>query len=1284
MRKDLVEDTTEATNNQPVTDPSTTNEDTGNLGNEPTRRDPDYTGGPGISPVENSTTANSTTDNIRVPTSDHMVMEAALEVDRTHRGTERLAGEVSLSKDGLEVASKVEGSSDSDALADENLDDWLPPIPKKPQYVEKTATINARSISQTQAENYSNSQIYSRSFGIGVQKTGSSSINPAVSAAQAIRAADEHNERLTAMDKLGIGANVVKNLLTRPVLGLNLKFIAGTTESFAKFNRERDNVNHVAGNLNINASEDVQLKAFVGNNLKDVNIAARSLKVQGINTSEHNNINVRDNTFKITGTVGIGPIFPIYGNVKLQIGSDISHAAENSNIIRNSQITGENVNVKLDERLDLISANIDAKNSVKVEAKEVNLVSEFSQFRNRKNPERNPVNVGVMFNGTFLPYAYGRPGSTREVHEKTAINQMAGITANNRLDIDTKDLRMTSALIAANSGSVKADTASSSNYIVTDLNTYQRKWNHLDKIFEPLNIENLLVTEESEAYHVEEIRSTVNDKLDLQVKEWRDPNLTTSLEKALATRAADQTSPTSKNSTTDAGFQRPINQSLPADFRSANNSAAPDYYATSDVSDEELPTITPKNLQKNLQKNLRSTGSVYDSRSNSRYNYVDSSVLEDDWTSEAFYTGRTQELAGDLAIDDSYFDPYEVAIGVHNSPINRDINNIKRTIVQDGYHWTPLSVDGIFALDFEWSSNHANYPSKYNFAINIDSVINNLPKNKALNDSARDTLDFYKSTDRVGVDLPSTVQPNSQPSYGTLGAEAPYVPNSDNDFISYYTSTFTNPDFIDSEAEIGEKSFTDFIQNNEIFKNFEKSNLNESLALATDELPTLPDARNIIDRFEGVIDPNNELDSKMPTTPVDIGENESWMPDEDENGNAFIDLPKSFIDGLIDTNGNVVARPSRPDLEEKIDLPEVEIPDVDNRDKDIHIKQPDTSPTDPVRPETGDKDKPEAESPKTETDPGVVPPPPEKEKPVEIPNAKPDLPKIDDFDKIEHTDPNKIVVDNTRTQTVDNKEEDKENENKTPADGNIKDGEILILDNDHSLRKMEFDSLTCYVLEGGPTAILSSMDPSNIKATLFSTYSKSILQALGDSGVICVQAGSDILKTNFNVAHTSYGNGGNIGPIPAINPTAPHEMDILVVVDAKVKQQQIVANNLLEAPKKSKVKFASFKRTEETLPEFRAKEVEIHEVPEVVEIKNKLQTYGIDTSKLLILGTKATTNTAAAEVFGGKANRGLNAEEEEHQNQGQKVSFPKAKPIRTNRVPTVSNDDEPSEETLNF
>lgn len=226
----------------------------------------------------------------------------------------------------------------------------------------------------------------------------------------------------------------------------------------------------------------------------------------------------------------------------------------------------------------------------------------------------------------------------------------------------------------------------------------------------------------------------------------------------------------------------------------------------------------------------------------------------------------------------------------------------------------------------------------------------------------------------------------------------------------------------------------------------------------------------------------------------------------------------------------------------------------------------------------------------------------------------------------------------------------------TPADNNAKDGDIIKLDERRQLRKLVLDNVTCYVMNTNAKASVASgsHSPAN---TLFSTYSNSIIDSLGDNGVICLPTASDILKTDFNVVASTNNDSSRTterDTRTAVAANRPNNLDVVIVAKQSTTFTQLVANDLdasLTLPSKSTVKLASFKganntpaptavttttTTKTTQQKLVAPAVKpvplIVDTTLITDIQKKLRANGVDPTRLLILSNKSSVVAPNASV----------------------------------------------------
>lgn len=177
-----------------------------------------------------------------------------------------------------------------------------------------------------------------------------------------------------------------------------------------------------------------------------------------------------------------------------------------------------------------------------------------------------------------------------------------------------------------------------------------------------------------------------------------------------------------------------------------------------------------------------------------------------------------------------------------------------------------------------------------------------------------------------------------------------------------------------------------------------------------------------------------------------------------------------------------------------------------------------------------------------------------------------------------------------------------------PADGTgASNGEVLDFTETTSVTKYSIDGVTCYVMtpkDGGKGNKIkegNGVTAAKSRSTIFSTYSTGIQEAIGDTGVLCVNTASldKSQETEFNVLQAAT-------DIPVIKTLAPVKG---TVVSRKGIERVVVRSNRSKEAQKV------------------VRQVADISVSEVARVRATLKAKGIDASKIMFLGSKSASTS---------------------------------------------------------
>lgn len=332
---------------------------------------------------------------------------------------------------------------------------------------EKVADITAGSISQTQEKNITIVSSTKETTTVGVEGAVDSSalqlVSHVTSAARAESMGMKVDETFAATvvgDTLG--------LVTKDLISGSVSVSVSNTHADSNSVTTSDNRNHVAGTVNINTSGDTQLKAISGD-LKELNVEAKNLTIEGGVTTRETTFNSETVSSSVSLSGGVG-LSGASTSVSGSISASETHGASSAVIHDASTLNAQKVNIKVDEKLTLDSAQLVGSEKVDIEAKKVEIISNQDTYKSNSDGKGLSFSGGASLGSASIPF--GSVGAYGEKHvQDSAITKTVSGISGGEVNIKADKLEMQSGVISADKGKIEVEEIEITN---------NRDYDHVD------------------------------------------------------------------------------------------------------------------------------------------------------------------------------------------------------------------------------------------------------------------------------------------------------------------------------------------------------------------------------------------------------------------------------------------------------------------------------------------------------------------------------------------------------------------------------------------------------------------------------------------------------------------------------------------------------------------------------------------------------------------------------------------------------------------------------------
>lgn len=1182
----------------------------------------------------------------------------------------------------------------------------------------KTTVINAGSISQTQKQNWREIEIKNEGWGIEASAYFTSSIGDIAShLTSSIRSADMH-QRIGPKSAL-TGVSDALGLITRDAANIGAKLTIGGHKNTAQIFETYDSTNRVAGNLTINTIGDTQLKAIDGSHLVNLDVTASNFTVESATHQSEKEIDATRAEVSIGANIGVG-IYGVSASATFQASGSHNTSWEVSTTHRNSILSAKNININTSGDLTLRGANLNAVENVNVKTNKLTIETLNDVYRLGSNTFTVSGAVGTSLGANIVPFGQvgGRVGFTTE--NKQSPNELSGITSTKNLNVETTELDLTGAVIAAEKGNVTTNSIKNRNLnLVEDIQGLEVGGDFgINKNITAVASVNGAI--DTTRRYVATLRSTIGNSIALEVDGDKDRFNIIGGENKGSDIVLDHihTSMYSADSSLNRDQWNMINahvdnteQSVPFSFVGSSALVGDTHRIISKIKTAVESAYTKtSNLsfggQNQAVDNIPEARVMKDASTQTDISSVKSTASTGTQTSGTYKGPSNVNIGREIANEFLW----SGNTGYYNSGAStRTLNYESGTGSTYGY----TNYNGNSLLNYGNSSGANTHQDSHGIANNNgnETIRNQLNNNYYVNENGVVVVDqgiqtelspelvelqamidedqkaknssFFKFT-QIGnnrISTESRIEPYK--IFGSHSSTSNSISQGLNSFNNA-AKLFNSVEDITSNALIYYRPITqqfgsvfrqrnlpfnlDGIGDSEVIQNVDLSSMSGNVYIEDSNNQNVSGSDGLIDGSDfdfGGTDigstgnSNNHTGGNINTGGI-VG-TPSFTP-SDGNGNNDIGI------GIEPSRpGGVVA--DNPDGG-RLDIPEFEVPNVDpddgtmknpststsnglSSDSDITLPKPNPQPT-PDSGLTSTGDKTDITLPNTGNVSGKPSDDVLSGVDNEIDNVHNSINGVTGGSTSDKTSAEEDKKDEeSESSTASNEEESSESSNSTvestPADNNAKDGDIIKLDEHRQLRKLVLDNVTCYVMN--TNVKVSATSNSNSTAnTLFSTYSNSIINTLGDNGVICLPTTSDILKTDFNIlASTNHENNSKNNERDthnAVAATRPNHLDVVIVAKQSTTFTQLVANDVdasLTLPSKSTVKLASFKGANETVASTVTTKTSttkttqqklvapvVKPVPLIVdttlitEIQKKLRANGVDPTRLLILSNKSS------------------------------------------------------------
>lgn len=1096
----------------------------------------------------------------------------------------------------------------------------------------KEATVNAGEIKVNNNKDETAVYIDNKGFSIALQTGITSSVSDLASHITSAARADDVDQEVSPLFAATMTGDV-NGLLTRNLINQEVGLAAEWHHNKADIREQADSTVVYKGDLNLNTNKgNIQLHNVQGQELKEVNInSARDLTIHNgvsntVKYAEQNKV-----AFSLGVSYGLKGLDPNY-QASVTVAHTKTSGVEFSHTVKNSQVIGDHVSLNAEGDINLIASNIHAKYAAEVNAsKNLTLKSVSDAHQSLRKQETISFTAGSLIHAP-VPFTSLSLGGSTHGEEKVQINQQAAITAGDAVNVKTGgNLTMVSAFIGAEEGKITAQ-----NLYYQNIQNYENIDGYgVSKGFginlQGVPVINVNAFRDANREYKADILSTVAPEVELNLLEDSQPKWVVTAKEDKETKRAIIKYDLANNefiidSTIDGdiapvGSQTALNRDIEnvvAIKKNVNNQATPFSFSvsTAPLFSAESSGINVKDTFGQLQGSIKSNPRPKRATNNSHVTGGQQAILQ-----QNNVVSTLAEVNGVTPEDDVNF------AGTSFNNVNSLNDASTSNTISTGVKFASLSRtkrSTSFLHDLAPNQSIDNI-LETGIVIHKDGSSSTITAEQAEELKQLKKSNKYFNSTKVGV---SSIDSSNLDS--TI--DNSYVLSSLNSLSA--DKLFASVEDANSNKNIYYRPVTDQIS--DVFKGrnidftlFDLNNHDRSVASVN-----LESIRQTISTTNL---PANNPEVKMPSMTFDPSNFNIAIGDE------ITKQPYAQQPTLVYTDGENTYEIQIPVKDDgSMILPETHLPDVST-----------------VVPSGSDTVIDTTLNPRTNPSPvnpiGTV-----------IPSTSANIPIII-TDRVEPKVPtqNPVVIPKTETPVIKFEEprfvappvirdfEPRPIKEITPADGNMKSGETTQVDTNHRVTKLVFDDLTCYLLEEDAKAArekrraniatpkYTENDFENFlmrngggkTATMFSTFSESIISVLGDNGVICVATGSPILKMDFSVAEQSQNalKDKNIA-----EQRIKDQLHGIAVINDRTTSIQMIANRGTSAAassttkRGSSVKLASFGGNLN-----RESTVVIEDnVPRgvsstVIEISKTLRRAGIDTSKLLILGTKSSGNAQA-------------------------------------------------------
>ncbi|MFC6275932.1 two-partner secretion domain-containing protein [Psittacicella hinzii] len=1121
--------------------------------------------------------------------------------------------------------------------------------------IEKTSTIEATTVTQINQKDIIDLKTSREKFTLGVSLSAQSSILDAVShvvsAARANKMGMEVDASYAAT-VVGDLSGIVNRDATAATTSVKLSYERDTAAQVA----QADSTNTFAGTVNINTTGDTQLKAVNGV-MKDLNINADNVTIEGATsdtTSAFTNkrfglsIDLNAGANKNKGDVTASATFAF---------STVAGTTDASKV-RNAQIHTENININAANDVDLHNVNMDAAKDININAKNIKITTDQDTIKSRSSGGGFQVTAGLSV-VSLVPFA--SVGINFETHkQETAMTaQASGLASGNELNINADNLNLKSAvLVSNNSGEVNVDNIQVENNKDHNYVTGGQVGLSVGASLSGAVVVSLTGGKDRSTYYEQEVQSTISDNIKVNEN-------TTGLENV--NRNLDEVVKVKKNVTTqETGFNFTVTSGNINDLKSIKASLSD---AIANIKGAISGTSSRNTLNEVVQTYVDSdynyqydtlSGSAYTSSSNlnCNCNYDISTLLSNSGSSSSsssssdlssyfvsassgstfipglsnsyqtkYNTGYNKYGSGENAMYDitkqKYYYSYDY--GKQTSNTEAADNSLLAKMKRGDFVLTQNVFGGSTQLvqSFQAESASGSAGVRY-FKNNVEEVDTG---------DIRDVRfgEFKKAKPETNTSTETTLASDNSGSVNTgstVITDNPNIPETTTPVITtpsvdLNTGSNTGTTVTDIGKQVNEevtKAIDEAIKTN--------INVNTGVVGGNGQGTNVGGGTGTgtgigFGAGEGTGNGTNAGsynggNTSSSSTGVNIGGSNN-SGSYSSGSNAGNNNPNSSGNDFdLDFGGDQSNGQSGTGTSTTSDNTNVTFDSSSSSNADNNTSTSGSASSSDSNQGSQGGDSSSANNDSSNSGSSAT----------------------NDSDNSATTD---VSVGKDREASAANEA------GLTPADGNAQEGDVIRVGENTTVVKYQLGNLSCYVLssngagaahtgkelvKGTTGAGVESLATNGMvnaakpRATLFSTYSKGIEDAIGDNGVICIPTTAEVLKTDYNVVTAST-------VIPIVK-TASKPLQAVVVTEQKLVKVNLAAN--------------SAKATKA------AKPVPVTaSVREIKAIQSTLQAKGIDANKVMILGVKGgvsadgiaqmikqtvntSVNTASVEVPANQAN----------------------------------------------